>query len=104
MRIDGSSNVMNGFFIVGFIGETLEQMEETIQFASDLDAATQRLLARGERLTELLKQDPLMTVTERGVLVLEKGNYQLPDEILHVGYIDPVPLGVPPAVFLTRVL
>lgn len=35
---------------------------------------------------ELLKQDPLMTVTERGVLVLEKGNYQLPDEILHVGY------------------
>ena len=26
------------------------------QFASDLDAATQRLLSRGERLTELLKQ------------------------------------------------
>jgi F-type H+-transporting ATPase subunit alpha len=26
------------------------------QFASDLDAATQRLLARGSRLTELLKQ------------------------------------------------
>jgi mannitol-1-phosphate 5-dehydrogenase len=33
---------------------------------------------------ELLKQDPLMTVTEKGTLVLEKGNYQLPDEILHV--------------------
>mgnify|MGYP006418077503 CR=1 FL=1 len=30
---------------------------------------------------ELLEQDPLMTVTEQGVLVLEKGNYQLPDEI-----------------------
>jgi F-type H+-transporting ATPase subunit alpha len=27
------------------------------QFASDLDAATQRLLNRGARLTELLKQD-----------------------------------------------
>jgi F-type H+-transporting ATPase subunit alpha len=26
------------------------------QFASDLDASTQKLLARGERLTELLKQ------------------------------------------------
>ena len=26
------------------------------QFGSDLDASTQRLLARGERLTELLKQ------------------------------------------------
>ena len=27
------------------------------QFASDLDASTKQLLARGERLTELLKQD-----------------------------------------------
>jgi len=33
---------------------------------------------------DLLKQDPLMTVTERGVLVLQKGNYQLTPEILQV--------------------
>ena len=33
------------------------EMEAFAQFASDLDAATQRLLARGARLTELLKQD-----------------------------------------------
>ncbi|MFQ5466614.1 MAG: F0F1 ATP synthase subunit alpha, partial [Kiloniellaceae bacterium] len=33
------------------------EMEAFSQFASDLDAATQRLLARGSRLTELLKQD-----------------------------------------------
>jgi len=32
------------------------EMEAFSQFASDLDAATQRLLARGARLTELLKQ------------------------------------------------
>ncbi len=32
------------------------EMESFSQFASDLDAATQRLLARGARLTELLKQ------------------------------------------------
>ncbi|MHC8510267.1 MAG: F0F1 ATP synthase subunit alpha [Rhodospirillales bacterium] len=32
------------------------EMAAFAQFASDLDAATQRLLARGERLTELLKQ------------------------------------------------
>jgi F-type H+-transporting ATPase subunit alpha len=32
-------------------------MEAFAQFASDLDASTQRLLARGARLTELLKQD-----------------------------------------------
>ncbi|MGE5147372.1 MAG: F0F1 ATP synthase subunit alpha [Candidatus Eiseniibacteriota bacterium] len=33
------------------------EMEAFAQFASDLDAATQRLLARGARLTQLLKQD-----------------------------------------------
>lgn len=32
------------------------EMESFAQFASDLDAATQRLLARGARLTQLLKQ------------------------------------------------
>jgi F-type H+-transporting ATPase subunit alpha len=32
------------------------EMASFSQFASDLDAATQRLLARGSRLTELLKQ------------------------------------------------
>jgi len=32
------------------------EMAAFAQFASDLDASTQRLLARGERLTELLKQ------------------------------------------------
>jgi F-type H+-transporting ATPase subunit alpha len=32
------------------------EMEAFAQFASDLDAATQRLLARGARLTEVLKQ------------------------------------------------
>ena len=33
------------------------EMEAFSQFASDLDAATQKLLAKGARLTELLKQD-----------------------------------------------
>ncbi|MDA0241768.1 MAG: F0F1 ATP synthase subunit alpha, partial [Proteobacteria bacterium] len=33
------------------------EMEAFSQFASDLDATTQRLLARGARLTEILKQD-----------------------------------------------
>jgi len=34
---------------------------------------------------ELLKQDTLMTVSEQGILVLEKGNYVLPEEISQVG-------------------
>jgi F-type H+-transporting ATPase subunit alpha len=33
------------------------EMEAFSQFASDLDPATQRLLSRGERLTQVLKQD-----------------------------------------------
>jgi len=33
---------------------------------------------------ELLAEDPLMAVTEQGVLVLEKGDYTLPEEILQV--------------------
>src|SRR5690606_11884596 len=32
------------------------EMEAFAQFASDLDTSTQKLLARGQRLTELLKQ------------------------------------------------
>jgi F0F1-type ATP synthase alpha subunit len=32
------------------------EMAAFAQFGSDLDASTQRLLARGERLTEVLKQ------------------------------------------------
>jgi len=40
------------------VGELAQyrEMAAFAQFGSDLDATTQRLLARGERLTELLKQ------------------------------------------------
>ena len=46
--------------VAGSIKLELAQYREMAafsQFASDLDAATQKLLARGERLTEILKQD-----------------------------------------------
>ena len=41
------------------------------QFASDMDASTQALLARGERLTELLKQPQYspMLVEEQGAVI-----------------------------------
>ena len=60
------------------------EMEAFAQFASDLDAATQRLLARGQRLTELLKQSqysPLLT--EEQVIILFAGVR---------GYLDQVPV------------
>ena len=50
------------------------EMEAFAQFGSDLDAATQKLLARGQRLTELLKQgqySPL--VVEEQVVVIYAG-------------------------------
>ncbi|MCK5013471.1 MAG: hypothetical protein KAS66_06600 [Candidatus Omnitrophica bacterium] len=33
---------------------------------------------------DIIKKDPLITVTEKGILVLEKGNCSFPDEILQV--------------------
>ena len=59
------------------------EMEAFAQFGSDLDPATQKLLARGKRLTELLKQpqySPL--VVEEQVAVIYAGVR---------GYLDKVP-------------
>ncbi len=60
------------------------EMEAFAQFASDLDAATQRLLARGARLTELLKQDQYapLPVEEQVVIVFAGVR----------GFLDPIPL------------
>ena len=61
------------------------EMEAFAQFASDLDASTQRLLARGARLTELLKQaqyQPLK-VSEQVVSIYAGTK----------GYLDKVPVG-----------
>jgi F-type H+-transporting ATPase subunit alpha len=50
------------------------EMEAFSQFASDLDAVTQRLLARGARLTELLKQPQYSPMpTEEQVVAIYAG-------------------------------
>jgi F-type H+-transporting ATPase subunit alpha len=61
------------------------EMEAFAQFASDLDASTQRLLARGARLTELLKQPQFqpLKVSEQ-VLSIYAGTK---------GYLDSIPVG-----------
>jgi len=59
-RVGSSAQIKAMKQVAGTIKLELAQyreMEAFAQFASDLDAATQRLLARGRRLTELLKQD-----------------------------------------------
>lgn len=59
------------------------EMEAFSQFASDLDPATKRLLERGARLTQLLKQDQYrpLTVAEQ-VVVIFAGTR---------GYLDDIP-------------
>jgi F-type H+-transporting ATPase subunit alpha len=59
------------------------EMEAFAQFGSDLDAATQQLLARGQRLTELLKQAQYSPFkVEEQVIVLFSGVK---------GYLDKIP-------------
>jgi F-type H+-transporting ATPase subunit alpha len=54
------------------------------QFGSDLDATTQRLLARGARLTELLKQPQFSPLkVEEQVVVIYAGT---------AGYLAPIPV------------
>ncbi|WP_270374260.1 MULTISPECIES: F0F1 ATP synthase subunit alpha [Marinicauda] len=60
------------------------EMAAFAQFGSDLDAATQRLLARGERLTELLKQPQFSPLSmEEQVCVMYAGTR---------GFLDKLPV------------
>ncbi len=61
------------------------EMAAFAQFASDLDASTQKLLARGARLTELLKQPQFQPLpVEEQAVVLYAGVR---------GYLDNVDVG-----------
>ena len=58
------------------------EMKAFAQFAADLDPATQKLLARGERLTELLKQPQYQPVpVEEQVVVIYAGTNGYLDKI-----------------------
>lgn len=60
------------------------EMAAFAQFGSDLDAATQKLLNRGARLTELLKQPQFSPLKmEEQVAVIFAGTR---------GYLDPLPI------------
>ena len=62
------------------------EMAAFAQFASDLDAATQRQLARGQRLAEMLKQGQYvpMAVIEQVVIDL-RGHQRLPRQVRAAG-------------------
>ncbi len=62
------------------------EMAAFAQFASDLDPGTRRLLARGERLTELLKQNQYVPLSvEKQILIIYAGTQ---------GYVDDYPVSV----------
>ena len=76
-RVGSAAQVKSMKQVAGKIKLELAQYREMAafaQFASDLDAATQRLLARGARLTEILKQGQYSPMPiEEQVVVLYAG-------------------------------
>jgi F-type H+-transporting ATPase subunit alpha len=80
-RVGSSAQVKAMKQVAGSIKGELAQYREMAafaQFGSDLDAATQRLLNRGARLTELLKQpqfSPLKTEEEVAVIFAGVNGY-----------------------------
>jgi F-type H+-transporting ATPase subunit alpha len=84
-RVGSAAQVKAMKQVAGRIKLELAQYREMAafaQFASDLDAATQRLLARGARLTELLKQPQFQPVpVQEQVVAIFAGTR---------GYLDPI--------------
>ncbi|MGH7075186.1 MAG: F0F1 ATP synthase subunit alpha [Stellaceae bacterium] len=87
-RVGSAAQIKAMKQVAGRIKLELAQYREMAafsQFASDLDAATQRLLARGARLTELLKQPQFTPVpVEEQVVAIFAGTR---------GYLDKIEVG-----------
>lgn len=93
-RVGSSAQVKAMKQVAGTIKLDLAQyreMEAFAQFASDLDPASQQLLRRGERLTELLKQNQFspMPVEEQVVSIFAGVNGYIDDlEVRDVGRFE----------------
>ncbi|MGF7158443.1 F-type H+-transporting ATPase subunit alpha [Rhodoligotrophos appendicifer] len=86
-RVGSAAQIKAMKQVAGRIKGELAQYREMAafaQFGSDLDASTQRLLARGQRLTELLKQPQFspLAVEEQVVVIYAGVN----------GYLDKLPV------------
>ena len=86
-RVGSAAQIKAMKQVAGSIKLELAQYREMAafaQFASDLDASTQQLLARGSRLTELLKQSQYspLTVQEQVIVIFAGVN----------GYTDQIPI------------
>ena len=87
-RVGSAAQIKAMKQVAGTIKLELAQYREMAafaQFASDLDASTQRLLARGQRLTELLKQGQFSPMpVEEQVASIYSGTR---------GFLDNLPVG-----------
>jgi F-type H+/Na+-transporting ATPase subunit alpha len=86
-RVGGNAQIKAMKQVTGTLRLELAQFRELAafaQFGSDLDAATQRQLARGQRLTEILKQDQYqpMSVEHQLAVIWAASN----------GYVDDLPV------------
>jgi F-type H+-transporting ATPase subunit alpha len=86
-RVGGNAQIKAMKQVAGTLRLELAQFRELAafaQFGSDLDAATQRQLARGQRLTQILKQDQYepMDVDKQVVIIWAASN----------GYVDDIPV------------
>jgi F-type H+-transporting ATPase subunit alpha len=86
-RVGGNAQIKAMKSIAGTLKLDLAQYREMAafsQFASDLDAATRKQLDRGQRLTELLKQNQYVPMAvERQIVIIYAGTK---------GYVDSVPV------------
>src|SRR5579871_3566089 len=84
-RVGSAAQIKAMKQVAGRIKLELAQYREMAafsQFASDLDAATQRLLARGSRLTEVLKQPQYSPLpVEKQVLIIYAGTKGMLDDL-----------------------
>jgi F-type H+-transporting ATPase subunit alpha len=86
-RVGGSAQVKAMRAVAGRLRLDLAQFRELAafaMFAGELDKSTQAMLAKGERLTELLKQPQFQPLPmEKQVIIIFAGTN---------GYLDPVPV------------
>jgi F-type H+/Na+-transporting ATPase subunit alpha len=86
-RVGGNAQIKAMKQVAGTLRLELAQFRELAafaQFGSDLDATTQKQLARGQRLTEILKQDQYQPMSvERQVVVIWAASN---------GYVDDLPV------------
>jgi len=84
-RVGGSAQIKAMKQIAGSLRLDLAQYREMAafaQFGSDLDAVTQRMLARGTRLVEILKQGQYQPLpVERQILIIYAGTNGLVDHL-----------------------